>query len=139
MNKIKEVASLFGVEIGEEFEVVGNCGRFAECNPYHFDEEKGLLDNSGSDCNTEFHMLMVGKLTIKKIPFVPKHGDVYYFVRVNGSIDCDRWDSDSSICHLRFTLGDVFRSIEQAKLHKEEMIEKMQKAYIEALRKEEIK
>lgn len=59
-NKMKEVAKLLGVEIGEKFEIKGVLS-----NSYHF-SIIGLVDKFGCYCDTCLTNLLNGELEIQK-------------------------------------------------------------------------
>jgi hypothetical protein len=59
-NKMKQVAKLLGVEIGEKFEIKGVLS-----NPYHF-SEIGLVDRLGRYCCAHLTDLLNGEIGIQK-------------------------------------------------------------------------
>ena len=63
-----EIIDLFmeklGVEINEEFEIVG----WESTSPYHFNEDGELIDCFDADSKFELLELIYKRLTIKKIP-----------------------------------------------------------------------
>lgn len=59
-NKMKQVAKLLGVEIGEKFEIKGVLS-----NPYHF-SKIGLVDKLGRYCNAHLTNLLNGEIEIQK-------------------------------------------------------------------------
>ena len=68
-----------GLVEDEEFTIVNNNGYAIEFNPYKF--SKGLLlDKDGDETSVTFGKLVIGVLTIKKVPFVPKARELYYRV-----------------------------------------------------------
>lgn len=74
-NKMKELAGIFGLEIGEEFNISSN-GEYLEYNPYTFTED-GLIDKDGDGAPILTHLLQ-GVYIVEKIPFKPKEGERYY-------------------------------------------------------------
>ena len=111
-NKMKELAGIFGLEIGEEFNVIYDDGKYSEYNPYTFTEE-GLVDRDGDGAPIPTRLLR-GVYTIEKLPFRPKKGERYY--------TCD--SSTLTIHNFRWTecgfdlerqlLGVVFRTEQEA-------------------------
>ena len=111
-NKMKEIAVIFGVELGEEFNIKNSDRDYLQYSPYKFTEE-GLVDKDGH-CSPSWIIsnLIKGKYTIEKIPFVPKVGEYYWTYR---DIIC-RYIWDNTIFHKeRKILGIVFRTEQEAK------------------------
>ena len=74
-NKMKEIAGIFGLELGEEFNISYG-GKYSEYNPYVFTED-GLVDKDGDGCPVPTNLLR-GVYTIEKLPFRPEEGQRYY-------------------------------------------------------------
>ena len=72
-NKMKELAGIFGLEIGEEFTINE---RSSEYYPYVFTED-GLVDKDGDGVPIPIDLLR-GVYTIEKLPFRPEEGQRYY-------------------------------------------------------------
>ena len=69
-NHMAEVAEMLGVEMGEEFEIEGKNGK------YHF-EDRGLSDGDLCMPHT-LTKILNGSERIKKLPWRPKDGEIYY-------------------------------------------------------------
>ena len=111
MNKIKEVAKLLGCEVGEEFNIIYNTGKYSVRNPFTF-SETDLLDKFGDVFADYIGWLITGEYKIEKIPFVPKVGEYYW---TYSDIIC-RYIWDNTIFHKeRKILGIVFRTEQEAK------------------------
>lgn len=68
-----------GLVEDEEFNIITSGGVELTFNPYKF--HKGLLlDKDGDKTSITFGNLIIGVLTIKKIPFIPKAMELYYRV-----------------------------------------------------------
>jgi len=114
MNRMKEVANLFGLQLDEEFKIVGS--DYTERNPLKF-TEKGLMGTDGSLYSDALKRLLVGKLQIKKLPFKPKKNDAYYYVRsfkrgYNGYIHDAVW-FDDTVDYYCYNTGNCFRTEEE--------------------------
>ena len=72
-NKMKEIAMIFGLEIGEEFNIKNNNnGDYLQYSPYKFTEED-LVDKDKHSCPSWIISgLIRGKYTIEKLPFRPE-------------------------------------------------------------------
>jgi len=75
MNKMKEVAKLLGVELGEPFEIEGEY-----YNPFIIKED-GLYDRDNYKDDETFLGLILGKYKIKK-QWKPKTYEVYYVPQI---------------------------------------------------------
>lgn len=127
MNLIPEIAKMLGVEIGEEFKIHWNgveqngIYRFTD---YRF-EVKFKNENDWNDCSV-LTELCNGGMTIIKIPFEPKLGDLYYWVSMVAQpgierkhYRCETFDYTNRYC------GNCFRSEAEAQAHKQEIYEKL--------------
>lgn len=123
MNKMKEVAKLLGVELGEEFIIEGCCN-----NPYKF-EVNGLFDCSSIGCPIHLLCLLQGDYEIVKIPFKPKKGDVYWiYSTLLKRVDNYLWDGASSD-YAYYKIGNCFRTKEEAETKGKELMEAIVKEY----------
>ena len=109
-NKMKELAGIFGLEIGEEFNIVYG-EKYSEYNPYTFTEE-GLIDKDGDETPI-LTSLLRGVYTIEKLPFKPKEGERYYTLGLALTVISRHWTG----CNYdmeRKLLGIVFRTEKEA-------------------------
>lgn len=120
-NIIPNIAEMLGVEIGEEFEIEGLDGR------YKFNEDSlrmGLLSGGwASASDAPLYWLCGGKYTIKKLPFKPKKGEKYFCFGADGKVLSENWESDG-IDAARYLMGNCFRTREEAKAHRPEIMAK---------------
>ena len=119
VNKMKELVSIFGKEIGEEFNIVNSDGNYLKDNPYHF-TEVCIVDSDGFARNYLIIELVTGAYTIEKAPFTPKNGEEYYTYYFsgydspfNGRILINQWE-DSPIDKMNKLLGIVFETKKEA-------------------------
>jgi len=106
MNKMKEVANMFGVELYEPFNIVGE-----SYNPYRI-ALNGLVDCDGDRCPIAQNGLLLGRLHIEKLPFKPKYDDGYYWVSCVGKINSSTWHNNTQDYCL-FNVGNCFRTSEE--------------------------
>lgn len=109
-NKMKELAGIFGLELGEAFNMSYN-GKYSEYNPYVFTED-GLVDKDGDGTPIPTNLLR-GLYTIEKLPFRPKEGQLYYTFGSGLTVISYRWIR----CNYdmeRNLLGIVFRTEKEA-------------------------
>ena len=117
-NKMKEIAGIFGLEIGEDFNITCNREyseyiphRFTGYNPHRFTED-GLKDKDGDETPIPTN-LMRGVYTIEKLPFRPKEGERYYSFGFNLTIISLHW-TRCKYDMERKLLGIVFRTEQEA-------------------------
>ena len=119
MNKMKEVAKVLGYEVGEEFNLIFNTGKYSVRNPFKF-SETDLLDKFGGVFADYIGWLITGEYKIEKIPFVPKIGEDYWSYYndddspFRGLGICKTWNG-SHLDKMRKLLGIVFRTEQEAK------------------------
>ena len=107
-NKMKDLAGIFGLELGEEFTING---RGSEYYPYVFTED-GLVDKDGDGVPIPTNLLR-GVYTIEKLPFRPKGGEWYYTCDSNLNVLSFRW-AGCGYDLERQLLGVVFRTEQEA-------------------------
>lgn len=79
MNYIPKIAEMFGVKIGEEFEANGKTVKFTEDTFV-----RRVCDSKREwwvQAECTLLCLINGSLEVKKLPFEPKNGERYYYVR----------------------------------------------------------
>lgn len=133
MSKMKAVAALLGVEIGEEFEI--NDGyrgsRFRitdEKMEIKSDTDKGLrwIEVTGDS----LYELLTGQRKIIKKPWKPKKGEQYWCATTYcGAPQCEWQDRMSDLAY--YAIGNCFRTEEEAEAHKEETLARLKKIYDE--------
>ena len=134
-QKILEVLRKeIGVEIGEEFDLYENSEKQWTCKF----ERNGFfckIDNGRYKHGSwEYIVCNFGSYTFKRKPFVPKNGEVYFFLEEiydeNKNISFiegrNTWN-DSSIDYGRAALENVFRSKKEALANKDKLAEKLEK------------
>ena len=116
-NKMKELAGIFGVELGEDFNLKDKDGVYLEYNPYRF-TDGGIVDKDEDGINSMLCMQLIrGNYTIEKAPFVPKDGEKYWTCISNYNtvvIHSYYWNGNA-FNNERRLLGVVFRTEKEAK------------------------
>lgn len=115
MNYMSQVAKLLGVELGEEFEINENkhwiCS-FTESQFKVSSKDKAYVNASlGEHVLAE---LIGGVYTVKRKPWMPEHGEYYYFVDKDGDIRADR-NGDVTVDLLLYKTGNCYRTFNAAK------------------------
>ena len=123
-----------GVEIGEEFDVYENGEKQWTCK---FDENGFFDETNGKFRETGLWKQIVCKFhsyQFKKKPFVPKHGEDYFFFAgepnknkgINLRVLQSTWTGDIGD-YVMEALGNVFKSEKEALKNKDKLLEKMEK------------
>ena len=126
MNLIPKLAELLGVEIGEEFKIMPLDGIY-RLSDFGLQTKLSLKAGERWELSRYMTPLLTGQYQIKKIPFEPKDGEMYYTVA---------WDREKIWCpdatwreygehYCRKYCGNVFRTEKEAEAHKYEIYEKL--------------
>ena len=129
MNLIPEIVKVLGVEIGEKFKVT----RYANV-VFRFDETSlqfySNLTNEWRETSDELYkMIMKGDTEVKRLPFEPKDGDLYWgvgWVGLNENVfvgTCVWHDTRENYADKY--CGNCFRTEAEAEAHKFEIYEKL--------------
>ena len=132
MNYYKQVAEMFDLKLNEEFILAYTDGnRYNECK-YMF-TELGLVHSTdyGFEKSSLLHAVLSGSLVVKEIPWKPKKGDEYWRCSSGrGFVSSAIWlDDVIDLCGWKS--GNCFRTEEEAKTKGKEIMEKIEKEYIE--------
>lgn len=121
-NKMAEVARLLGVELDEEFRLTNNIGNnvsYSNC-VLKINVKEGLMYyikeyDFWQPCNGSLlNDILAGKYGIKKQPWKPKDGELYWtYFNNNWFVDRNTY-SDEPMHHMREKCGAVFRTKEEA-------------------------
>lgn len=110
MNRMEEVAKMFGLELGEQFNVGIN--RFSTDAPYAFTRE-GIADKHGYLVAVLLEAMIRGEVPVQKLPSKPKKNDAYWTYNSCGTAK-HYWDGDL-VDLLHYKAGMVFKTERQAK------------------------
>lgn len=128
MNLIPKICEMLGVEIGEEFKIVPLDGIYRLSD---FGLQTKLFLKSGERWESSKYMtpLLTGQYQIKKIPFEPKEGEIYWCVRWSYNsglfITSRLWDETLDACWFDKNCNNRFCTGEEAEAHKYEIYEKL--------------
>ena len=112
MNYMSEVAKMLGVEIGEYFEINKKDGVFVLCYDGLFQTQSGIM------CHELLSGLLSRKYTIKRKPWKPKEGELYYFVSMNEDVRSDTSDN-VTVDMLLYKIGNCYKTKEEAEANYE--------------------
>lgn len=123
LTPMEYLKQYLGVVDGEEFDVYDEYGDCIEDCPYHFSGNQFINKRHLVD-DIAVYDLLTGEYTIKKRPFVPKYGETYYIVHINGKVCADvnlLYVSDLA----KIKCGWVFRTEAEAEANKERVMKEM--------------
>ena len=134
MNYWKQFAEMLGLELEQEFRIIGSNGKTIDNALYEITED-GLFskanDLSGK-VTSILDLLLSGDYKAVPKPWKPKYGDAYWKWATNLELaQFKRWN-DASTDFACWKLGNCFKTSEEAKSKGKEIMEKLVKEYEEA-------
>lgn len=131
MNLIPMIRETLGLEIEEEFQLVKSDGETYNSKYRFADNDKlqwlgpytGYWNVSSP---TMLEKIIYGQVAIKKLPFKPKEGELYYFISLdNGDAMGAFYCSGMSHHKLRVKSGNCYCTREEAEKHSDEWMSKV--------------
>lgn len=121
-NYMKEVAKMFGVELGEYFKVYDE-----EMNypfDYYFSNHGLMVDKGASilEANGVLRELLLGRYKIRRHPCKPNNQESYWYVDKKGNICADYWNDENMYSINLYKLGNCYFSYEDAKADRDKWI-----------------
>lgn len=126
MNKMREVADLLGVKLGERFKIKHFAGEFYLC-------EKGLMcvGDSGLaySCHETLSKLLIGVYSICKIPWKAKNGEKYYvpYIGEDAKVTVTEAGFNEVLDKIRYEAGFMCRTPEQASELRDKIVDFVKK------------
>lgn len=119
-NLMPEVAKLLGVELGEEF-IIENKDRketvVLAMDGFHVIQPNNV---AGVDNGKLLSKVLQGLYTVKKIPWEPQEGDMYYILNVKALfVESYVWGNNTFDYTAR-NMGIIYRTKAEAEAHLEE-------------------
>ena len=119
-NLMLEVAKLLGVNIGEEF-IIENKDRketvVLAMDGFHVIQPNNVV---GPDHGKLLSKVLQGLYAVKKIPWEPQEGDMYYVLNTRALfIESFMWDN-GTFDYLAKNMGIIYRTKAEAEAHLEE-------------------
>ena len=124
-NLMLEVAKLLGVNIGEEF-IIENADRketvVLAMDGFHVIQPNNVV---GPDHGKLLSKVLQGLYAVKKIPWEPQEGDMYYVLNTRALfIESFMWDN-GTFDYLAKNMGIIYRTKAEAEAHLEEDYERL--------------
>ena len=134
MNYMNQIAKMLGVELEEEFYLES-----IEYGCYFLDDrsKKATFKLSLSGMMTNYHndewksadeclvSLLEGAYTIVKKPWKPEDKEIMYYIGLNRSINQTWFNAKGGFTLLTYSLGNCFRTEEEAEKHVDEWMSKI--------------
>ena len=119
-NCMAAVAKLLGVELGEEF-IIENKDRketvVLAADGFHVIQPNNV---AGIDNGKLLSKVLQGLYTVKKIPWEPQEGDMYYILNTRALfIESFMWDNGTFDYAVK-NMGIIYRTKAEAEAHLEE-------------------
>ena len=119
-NLLAELAKLLGVELGEEF-IIENADRketvVLAMDGFHVIQPNNVV---GPDHGKLLSKVLQGLYAVKKIPWEPQEGDMYYVLNTRALfIESFMWDN-GTFDYLAKNMGIIYRTKAEAEAHLEE-------------------
>ena len=124
-NLMPEVAALLGVEIGEEF-IIQNADRketvVLAADGLHVIQPNNVV---GPDHGKLLSKVLQGLYTVKKIPWEPQEGDMYYILNVKALfVESYVWGNNTFDYAVK-NMGIIYRTKAEAEAHLEKDYERL--------------
>ena len=133
MNYYKQIAEMLGLELGQEFRIIGSHERTIDAALFEITED-GLFskaNNLSGKVTLMFDLILSGKCKVVPKPWRPKDGEAYWYWDANSEFaDLSHWGGTSSDFAL-LKLGNCFRTKNEAKTKGKEIMEQLKKEYEE--------
>ena len=124
-NCMAAVAKMLGVELGEEF-IIENKDRketvVLAMDGFHVIQPNNVV---GIDNGKLLSKVLQGLYTVKKIPWEPQEGDMYYVLNTRALfIESFMWDN-GTFDYAAKNMGIIYRTKAEAEAHLEDDYEKL--------------
>lgn len=121
----EQVAKILGVELREKFKLKNNKNIYPAV--YYFTDD-GLYIDNGDKKHALLSEILSGGCEIVKLPFKPCVGDIYWYAVGSLEHGCDYYSvawTNNILDKQNFIVGNCFRTKEEVKAHKDEVISKL--------------
>ncbi len=113
-NNMEEVAKLFGLNVGDYFEINECSGKFLiTCNGLFLMKNYYNWEHSPET----LYKLLSGEYTIKLMSWKPRFNEKYYSIGVDGSVEDGTWLNDF-VDYTLYKIGNCYRTIEEARANR---------------------
>lgn len=127
MSKMKELAALLGVEIGEEFRITNYSFIYRITGQQVESRPRGSKDWYDTD-GEAIYSVLTGKSEIIKEPWKPKDGEEFFVCMRGYYVHQERWTKCAADL-MAYAVGNCFRTQEEAQSHSKEVLERLEKIY----------
>lgn len=128
MNLMPEILKMLGLEVEEKFNFES---KFGMIRGIRFDKNYHLVAKNGNCIDEDIKYILRDSGKVIKLPWKPKSEDTGFIVYANGEIGSKTFRPESTHDTALIFMGNCFRTRGDAEAHKEEILEKMRKAWEE--------
>jgi hypothetical protein len=121
MNYMKEIAKMLGVELGEEFEVNGYINTIFRISERGLESYRSDWWTSDVSACVILQSLLTGHDTIKRKPWCPSEGGLYWHIDVFGNPVLTRW-AGHSCDFVLYKVGNCYKTEADAKTNRDKWI-----------------
>lgn len=122
-NHMAEVAKMLGVELDEEFETPVYSSEKYKININGIAVyEDGEWKYSLASTSFVFEKLLAGQYEIKRKPWKPKDGDIFYFIGSDGDIYHYYAECGLTYHNNFYKIGNCYRTREEAEANRDKWI-----------------
>ena len=128
MNHMTEVAKMFGVKVGDEFEFAYKIGNIR--GTAYFTEYSFIVKDADVPANVKLSdwesmvlaALLYGDAEITRKPWIPEDNERFYVVLRSGIVTYKFWDDCTSYCNY-YKIGNLYRTYEEAEANVAKWVE----------------
>ena len=134
MNYYKQIAEMLGLELGQEFRIIGSHEKTIDDALFEITED-GLFskaNNLSGKVTLMLDLLLSGKCKAVPKPWKPKYGEQYWSYSLKINRTCCNMFGEFIEDYAMWKSGNCFRTEEEAKTKGKEIMEKLVKEYEEA-------
>ena len=119
-NIIENILTEYGIIVKEKFNILNEAGILTSDSPFIYDGVD-FFDSHGYMRNDLLLDIIKGNYAVKKLPFIPKMGEIYYYV--GDKVVCPKPNDLGMFDKMCIKLGNCFKSEEEAEQNKEKIKE----------------
>lgn len=134
MNYYKQIAEMLGLELGQEFRIIGSHEKTIDDALFEITED-GLFskaNNLSGKVTLMLDLLLSGKYKAVPKPWKPENGEQYWYYSFKSNKALCTFFGNYVEDYAMWKSGNCFRTKEEAKTKGKEIMEKLVKEYEEA-------
>lgn len=121
-NKMREIAKMFNVELGEEFDIKFKPPSSCKATAVFTESGFNIIDTDVAIQipywhEAVLHSILKGDIDIQRKPWKPKFNEQYYSIGTDGSTESGTWLNDF-IDYTLYKIGNCYRTTEEAQTNR---------------------